>query len=112
MNARVRKLREQSIKTKPYITPERAVLITEFYRNDGASQLPTPVLRALAFKHVLENKKICINSGELIVGERGSTAKETPTYPEICCHMNRYGVIGDQVNWGERILTEFSYRKC
>jgi formate C-acetyltransferase len=32
------------------------------------------------------NKKICINSGELIVGERGPSPKGTPTYPEICCH--------------------------
>jgi formate C-acetyltransferase len=34
----------------------------------------------------MENKKICINDGELIVGERGSEPKATPTYPEVCCH--------------------------
>jgi pyruvate formate-lyase/glycerol dehydratase family glycyl radical enzyme len=86
MNERVSKLREQSIKTKPYVTPERAILITEFYRNDVASQSSTPVRRALAFKHVLENKRIYIGDGELIVGERGPAPKAVPTYPEICCH--------------------------
>jgi formate C-acetyltransferase len=86
MNERVRKLREQSINTKPYITPERAILITEFYRSDVASQLSTPVRRALAFKYLLEKKKICIGEGELIVGERGPDPKAVPTYPEICCH--------------------------
>jgi pyruvate formate-lyase/glycerol dehydratase family glycyl radical enzyme len=45
-----------------------------------------PVARALAFKHLLENKRICLNDGELIVGERGPSPKLTPTYPEICCH--------------------------
>jgi len=86
MNGRVRKLREQSINTKPYITPERAILVTEFYKNDVAGHLSTPVRRALAFKHVLENKKIYVGDRELIVGERGPAPKAVPTYPEICCH--------------------------
>jgi len=86
MNERVRKLRAQSINTKPYITPERAILVTEFFRSDAASQSSTPVQRALAFKHLLEKKKICISEGELIVGERGPAPKAVSTYPEICCH--------------------------
>ena len=86
MNERVRKLREQSIKTKPYITAERAVLVTRFYESNVTSQLSEPVRRALSFKHVLENKKIYVGEGELIVGERGPAPKAVPTYPEICCH--------------------------
>jgi len=86
MNERVRKLREESIKTKPYITQERAVFITEFYKSDAADHSSTPVKRALAFKHLLENKKIWLGEGELIVGERGPALKAVPTYPEICCH--------------------------
>jgi formate C-acetyltransferase len=43
-------------------------------------------MRALVFKHVLEHKAICIEDGELIVGERGPAPRATPTYPEICCH--------------------------
>ena len=86
MRERIRKLRKQSIVAKPYISPERAILITKFYESEIANQVPIPVKWALAFKHLLENKKICINEGELIVGERGSAPKETPTYPEICCH--------------------------
>ena len=86
MNERVRKLREQSIRAKPYITPERAVLITTFYKSDIANQLSIPVKRALALKHLLENKKVWIGENELIVGERGPSPKAVPTYPEICCH--------------------------
>jgi formate C-acetyltransferase len=83
---RIRKLREQSVVARPYISPERAVLVTEFYESKIADQVSAPVKRALAFKHLLENKKIVISNGELIVGERGSAPKETSTYPEICCH--------------------------
>ena len=86
MNDRVKRLREQSIITKPYITPERAILITEFYRSNIASRSSAPVKRALALKHLLENKSIHIGDGELIVGERGPAPKAVPTYPEICCH--------------------------
>jgi pyruvate formate-lyase/glycerol dehydratase family glycyl radical enzyme len=86
MRERIRKLRKQSVTDKPYISPERAILITEFYESETASQVSVPVKRALSFKHLLENKRICISDGELIVGERGSAPKETPTYPEICCH--------------------------
>ncbi len=84
MNERVAELRRRSLETKPYISGERAKLITEFYRNCGYES--APIKRALAFKYLMENKAICINEGELIVGERGPAPKAVPTYPELCCH--------------------------
>ncbi len=45
-----------------------------------------PVKRAMTFRHILTNKKIHINNGELIVGERGPEPQATPTYPEITLH--------------------------
>jgi len=86
MNQRIKKLREESLNATPRISAERALLITEFYKGDLAQQVSVPVKRALAFKHILENKKICINEGELIVGERGPAPKAVPTYPEITLH--------------------------
>jgi formate C-acetyltransferase len=86
MNKRIKKLREQSINTSPYITAERAKLITEFYKSDIAQKVSAPVRRALAFKYLLEHKSICINEGELIVGERGPAPRATPTYPEVTAH--------------------------
>ena len=86
MNERIQNLREESLNATPCISAERALLITEFYKSDLAQQVSVPVKRALAFKHILENKKICINEGELIVGERGPAPKAVPTYPEITLH--------------------------
>jgi formate C-acetyltransferase len=86
MNERIRKLRTESREAIPYISLERALLITEFYKTGAAHKYSPPVARAKAFKHLMENKKICINEGELIVGERGPEPKATPTYPEVCCH--------------------------
>ena len=86
MNERIKQLRTQSRKTIPYLSLERASLITEFYKTGAAHKFSAPVARAKAFQYILENKKICINEGELIVGERGPEPKATPTYPEVCSH--------------------------
>ena len=86
MRKRIKRLRTQSLKLKPWISAERAILLTDFYASDAAEGVSVPVSRALAFKYLLENKEICINDGELIVGERGPAPKAVPTYPEICCH--------------------------
>ena len=86
MTERVKKLREQSLRAINTVSHERAVLITEFYKSSKAQQVPVPELRALSFEHIMMNKSICINDGELIVGERGPAPKATPTYPEVSLH--------------------------
>lgn len=86
MTERVMRLREQSLNATETITAERAQLITRFYASREAVGLSAPVLRARAFEYLLRNKAICINEGELIVGERGPSPKATPTYPEISLH--------------------------
>ena len=83
---RVEHLREQSVNTKPYISMERAELLTSFYEEGTAKGHSTPVARALAFKHLMEKNSISISDGELIVGERGPEPRATPTFPELCCH--------------------------
>lgn len=85
MNDRVKKLRQQSIDAVPCISTERAELVTEAYR-EYSGKVSIPMLRALTFKHLMENKTVCINQDELIVGERGPAPQATPTYPELCCH--------------------------
>jgi pyruvate formate-lyase/glycerol dehydratase family glycyl radical enzyme len=85
MSERVARLRQQSLSAVPTISTERAELMTEFYQQaDGL--MSAPVRRALAFQYLLEHRTICINPGELIVGEKGPAPKSTPTYPELCCH--------------------------
>ena len=86
MNERVARLRRQSLEAAPSISSERAELLTEFYRQTEGQMMSAPVRRALAFQYLMEHKTICINEGELIVGEKGPAPKAAPTYPELCCH--------------------------
>jgi formate C-acetyltransferase len=84
MTDRTARLRDLSLGTKPWISAERALLMTRFH--ETARTRSAPMLRALAFRYLMEHKAVYIGDGELIVGERGPAPKGTPTYPELCCH--------------------------
>jgi len=85
MNNRITALRQESFSTHPSISIERALLETEFYKeNSGKHSLP--VLRALCFKYLCEKKSLHLGAGELLVGERGPGPKVVPTFPELTCH--------------------------
>ena len=85
MNERIRKLRKQSLETEPHIYMERADLETDAYMLYEGS-VSVPELRALSFKYFMEHKTLCINDGELIVGEKGDGPQAAPSFPELCCH--------------------------
>jgi trans-4-hydroxy-L-proline dehydratase len=85
VNPRTARLRKQSLDAVPEISPERAVLMTEFYQvNQGKHSIP--VMRAKSFHYLCEKKTIYMGKEELIVGERGPRPKAVPTYPELTCH--------------------------
>jgi formate C-acetyltransferase len=113
MNERIQRLRQESVNAKPGISIERALLVTEFYK-EHAGKHSTPVLRALNFKHLCAGKTIFIGPDELIVGERGPGPKAVPTFPELTCHsvedlrilncrlMTRYSVSEEDIRTYER----------
>jgi len=82
---RVAALRAQSENTTPWLSLERANLVTEAYlMYEGKVSIPE--LRALTLLHIMKNKELCINPGELIVGEKGHAPQIAPTFPELICH--------------------------
>ncbi|MGD9280147.1 MAG: pyruvate formate lyase family protein, partial [Desulfobacterales bacterium] len=131
MSKRITRLREKSFKARPCLSAERALLVTEFYRdNDGKHSVP--VLRALNFKNLCEKKTIYIGDDELIVGERGPFPKAVSTFPELTCHslkdlkildsrkMTRYAVTDEAMEiyretvipyWKGRSMRERVFRQ-
>src|SRR5512141_2548427 len=85
ISERIARLRQRSLDAIPTLSPERAALLTAAYRQQTAL-MSVPLRRALAFQYLLEHKTIFVGADELIVGEKGSAPKATPTYPELCCH--------------------------
>jgi len=114
----VQQLRQRSLDAQPSISIERALLVTEFYR-DNIGRYSQPVLRAKAYHHLCANKTVYIGDDELIVGERGDEPKATPTFPEITCHsaedlrildgraMTRYRVSAGDIERYEREVIPF-----
>lgn len=85
MTGRTEELREKSLAAIPSISAERALILTQFYReNEGRH--PLPILRARAFYELCKKKTLWMGEQELIVGERGPEPKAVPTYPELTCH--------------------------
>ena len=85
VNERVDRLRRESLDAKPFVSTERAELMTEYYRQN-TDLGSAPMRRAQAFRHLMEHKTVYIGPDELIVGEKGPAPKATPTFPELCCH--------------------------
>jgi formate C-acetyltransferase len=118
MNKRVTRLREQSFKAQPCISTERALLVTEFYK-ENVGKYSVPVLRALNFKNLCEQKTIYIGDDELIVGERGPFAKSVSTFPELTCHsledfkildsreMTRYAISDETLKIYQKVVIPY-----
>ena len=105
MRERVARLRQQSLETKPWLSIERARLITEYYRNTRTASIP--MQRAEAFRHLMEHKTIYIGDKELIVGERGPGPKGAPTFPELCCHtLEDFDVLDTRAKISYRVDQE------
>ncbi len=106
MNERIARLRKESFETFPSISIERALLTTEFYReNEG--KYSVPVMRALNFKNLCEKKSLYIGKDELIVGERGPSPKAVSTFPELNCHTSRdLRILNTRPMTGYRIQEE------
>jgi formate C-acetyltransferase len=84
MTPRVRRLRQDSLDTRPTLSAERAAIVTDAM--EMAADLAPPIQRAVVFGELMARKHIFIGEGELIVGERGPAPKAAPTFPELCCH--------------------------
>jgi trans-4-hydroxy-L-proline dehydratase len=113
MNERIQRLRKLTVETEPSISIERALIETEFYK-ENYGKYSIPVLRALTYKEICSCKTIYLGDDELIVGERGPSPKAVPTFPELTCHsvedlhvlntreMQRYSISQKEIDIYER----------
>lgn len=77
---RIGRLVENLYKKMPEIEADRAVLLTESYRQTEGE--PIILRRAKAFAHILENIPITIRDEELIVGSATQAPRGCQTFPE------------------------------
>ncbi|MEW5722481.1 MAG: formate C-acetyltransferase/glycerol dehydratase family glycyl radical enzyme [Thermodesulfobacteriota bacterium] len=83
LSPRLERLRERLLAAKPEVYAERALLVTEAYREtEGA---PPEIKRARAMEKILREGAVLIREDELIVGCKTPTALGSPLYPEFNC---------------------------
>ncbi len=77
---RVKRVRADLMAAVPAICPERALLITESYRETEG--LPMVLRRAKALEKILSNMSIFIEDEQLIVGNQAGQVRAAPVFPE------------------------------
>ncbi|TCL62795.1 formate C-acetyltransferase [Hydrogenispora ethanolica] len=77
---RVTKVRDDLMRTVPSICPERALLITESFRETEGE--PMIIRRAKALAQILNGMSIYIEEDQLIVGNQASAGRAAPIFPE------------------------------
>ena len=113
MNDRIKRLRQQNFETPTTLSIERALIETEFYKENYGT-MPIAMLRARNFYEICKKKTLYIGDDELIVGERGPLPKAVPTFPELTCHsvedlhtlnereLQRYTISQEDIDTYER----------
>lgn len=80
LTERMNEYRESVLEKKPYICAERALLVTESYKE--RQNQPSVIKRALMLKNILEKMSIYIEDETLIVGNQAASNKDAPIFPE------------------------------
>ncbi len=78
---RIDRLKDALFAKAPEIEVERAVLLTESYKNTEG--MPTITRRAKAFRHIAENLPIVIHEDELVVGSATKSQRSCQIFPEF-----------------------------
>ncbi len=80
LTPRMDDFREKVLDKKPYVCAQRALLVTETYKEH--QNQPPVMKRALMLKNILEKMSIYIEDETLIVGNQAASNKDAPVFPE------------------------------
>ena len=111
ISRRFEQIRDELLSTPMYLCPERAYLITEYFRRYDDPGEPMIIRKAKALRHLLENKSTEIYTHELIAGNVGSKRKSAIIQPELAgvflsqdlLWINRRKTTPFQISWGDRL---------
>jgi len=81
LSDRLERLKDMFQESEPQVYAERALLVTQAYR-DTEGERPA-LRRAEALDRILREGSILIREGELIIGSKAPTPKGSPLYPEF-----------------------------
>ncbi len=80
---RIQSVKEDLQASPVHLDPERALLVTDFYRKHDDKSEPLMVRKAKALRYIMANKSARVWPGELIVGNMGSERISALIQPEL-----------------------------
>lgn len=112
---RFERIRCELFDSRVWLCPERALLITEYFRHYDVPSEPMVIRKAKALRHLLRNKSVRIFPDELIVGNIGSRRKSAIIQPELAgvfmCEellwMDRRKTTPLPISWPDRLRLLF-----
>jgi pyruvate formate-lyase/glycerol dehydratase family glycyl radical enzyme len=107
---RVKRLRQECISREPSICHERAVILTDAYREHEDKQIN--IKRALAVARVLDEMSVFILEGELIVGNHTSSPRAAPVFPEFAVRYVEDELDEFEKRSGDRFLVSEETKKA
>ena len=107
---RFERIKGELLASPMYLCPERALLVTEYFKKFDNPSEPMVVRKARAFKHLLSRKSVQIFPDELIVGNVGSRRKSAIMQPELSgvfvsqelLWIDRRKTTPFQISWADR----------
>ncbi len=83
ISPRHNRLKDVVMSYPPSICAERALLVTEYFKNKENRKKPVVIQKAEALAYILDKKSVKIYDDELIVGSTTSKRVAGPIYPEL-----------------------------
>ena len=80
---RFKRIKQELLSTPVYLCPERAYLITDYFKHHDDSTEPMVIRKAKALRHLLQHKSVHIYPDESIVGNMGSQRISALIQPEL-----------------------------
>lgn len=112
---RFARIKQELLSTPMYLCPERAYLITEYFKKHDDSAEPMVIRKAKALRHLLKNKSTNIFDDELICGNVGSRRKSAIIQPELAgaflsqelLWIDKRKTTPFQISWKDRLKLLF-----
>ena len=77
------RIKKELLSSKVCLCPERAYLVTDFFKRHDNPDHPVAVRKAEALRHILANKSVHIYPDELIAGNMGNHRISALVQPEL-----------------------------
>lgn len=112
---RFERIKRELLESPMFLCPERALLITEYFKRLDDPTEPMVVRKARAFRHVLSRKSVRIFPDELIAGNVGSRRKSAIMQPELSgalvsqelLWIDRRKTTPFRISWADRFRIAF-----